>query len=109
VKRDARAAGAAALDAVAEADVDVGAAVARGVLQGHQKSAGGRRVVAVVAAAPGVDVDDAVRGDDEVPGMADAVGEHGCAETRGKRDPAVVSGAGCRRRRLGGWLILRRR
>ena len=36
----------------------VGLAVALGVLQRDQEAAGGRRVVAVVAAAPGVDVDD---------------------------------------------------
>ena len=99
VKRDARATGAAFLASLAEAHDDIGPAVAGGVLQGHQEATGRRRVVVVIAAAPGVDVDHAVRGDDEVPGVADVVGEHRGTEAGGQRDPTVVIRTGLRRRR----------
>ena len=86
-------------DALAEANVDVGPAVAGGILEGDQEPTGRRRVVAVIAAAPGVDVDHPVRGDDEVSGVANVVREHGGAEPGGQRDPTVVIRAGFRRRR----------
>src|SRR6185437_15324687 len=56
-KGDAGAAVIALLDSVAEAVSDIGLAVAIDVLQGHQESPGLRCVVVVIAAAPGVDVD----------------------------------------------------
>jgi hypothetical protein len=96
MQRDAGAAGATLLAGLAEADVDVGAAVAIGILQGHQKPAGRRRVVAVVAAAPGVDVERPVGRDDHLAGVADIVGEYGGAKSRGQRDPAFVPHAGLR-------------
>src|SRR5207248_3108517 len=61
VKRDAGAPATAGLDAVAETTRDVGPAVAVGVLESDEESTGGRRVVTVIPAAPGVDVHDAVR------------------------------------------------
>ena len=109
VERDAGAAGAALLAGLAEADADVGAAVAVGILQGDQEAARRRRVVAVVAAAPGVDVDHSVRRDDQVSGVADIVGKHGCAEPGRQRDPAVVIRAGLRPRCLGAGLRVRER
>jgi len=75
-----RAPGTARLHALAEPPDDVGPAVALGVLECHEESAGGRRVVAVIPAAPGVDVDHAVRRDGEMAGMADVVREHRRAE-----------------------------
>lgn len=96
---DTRAAGTSLLAGVAEANVDIGPAVAVGILKGHQKPAGGRSIVAVIAAAPGVDVDHTVRGDDEVPGVTNIVREHAGAEAGGQRDSPVVIRAGFRPRR----------
>ena len=58
VERDAGAAVAPFCDGLAEADGNIGLAIALGVLQRDQKSAGRGLVIAVIAAAPGVDVDD---------------------------------------------------
>ena len=97
IKRDSRPAGIAALDSRAEANDFVGAAAAGRVLQRQQETAVGRLGVigvGVIAAAPGVDVNHAVRGNDHVPGVADIVGEHGGAESGRQRDAAIVARAG---------------
>ena len=88
---------------VAKAHDDVGMAVAFGVLKRDQKSTGRRRVVAVIAAAPGIDVDNPVWGHDQVPGVADIVRKHGSAEPARQRDPAIVAGqaSALRARRVG--------
>src|SRR5207245_440465 len=90
MERDASAPGTAGLNAISEADLDIGPALALAVLKTDEESTGGRRVVAVIPAAPRVDVDHAVRRNDEVPGVADVVREHRRAESGGQRDPAVV-------------------
>src|SRR4029453_3738273 len=90
VERDPGAPGASRLRAVSEAHLDVGSAVAVGVAQRHQESAGGWRVVAVVATAPGVDVHHAAPRDHEMAGVADAVREHGGAEPGRERQASVV-------------------
>jgi hypothetical protein len=102
VKGDAGATVIALLDSVAEAGGDIGLAVAVDVLQSHEESPRRRRIVAVIAAAPGVDVDHAVRGHRQMAGMADMVGEHGRAEPFRQRDAAIVAGAGFRLHRLVG-------
>ena len=94
IERDPGSTGIAALGPRTEAGDHVSPALAGGVLQGHQKSAGGRLVVAVIAAAPGVDVHHAVRGDHHVPGVADVIGKHRCAEARREDDAAVITGTG---------------
>jgi hypothetical protein len=68
------------LDGVAEAGSDISLAVAVEVLQGDEESPWWGRVVAVVSAAPGIDIDHAVRGYHQVACMADMVGEDCCAE-----------------------------
>jgi hypothetical protein len=93
VERDACAARTAGRHAVAEANLDVGPSVAIGVLERDQETAGRRRVITVVAPAPGVDVDHPVRGNDEVSSMADIVREDGRAKPGRQRDPAVVARA----------------
>lgn len=80
IERDAGPAVSALREGSAEADRGIRLAVAVVILQGHEEAARRRRVVAVVAAAPGVDVDHPVRSDDEVPGVADVVGDYGRAE-----------------------------
>jgi hypothetical protein len=93
VERDAGSAGIAAFRTGTEADDDVGAAVTGGVLQGEQEPAGGRRVVAVIRTAPGVDVDDPIGRHHHLPGVTDIVGKHRCAKAGRQRDPAVVARA----------------
>jgi hypothetical protein len=60
-------------------------------LQGEKEPAGWRRVVAVIGAAPGVDVDHPIGRHHHLPGVTDVVGEHRCAKARGQRNPAVVA------------------
>ena len=93
VERDAGAAGRALRHAVAETLDHVGLAVALDILQRDQKAAGRRRVVMKIAAAPGVDIEHAVRRDRHVADMAEIVGEHRGAEAGRKRDAAIVAGA----------------
>jgi len=100
IERDPGAARIAGLRARTEAADHVGVALAGGVLQGHQKSAGHWRDVAIVAAAPGIHVDHAVRGDGHLPGMADMVGEDCRAEARRERDAAIVARTGLRSGRV---------
>ena len=47
----------------------------------------------IIVAGPSVDVDDVVRGDDEMAGVSDAVGEDRGAEARRELKTAVVAGA----------------
>ena len=70
------------------------AAVAGGVLQREQEPAGGRRVVAVIRTAPGVDVDHPIGRHHHLPRVTDIVGEHRCAKAGRQRDPAIVARAG---------------
>ena len=100
VEADARSARGALRDAIAETLDHIGAAVALAVLERDQKAAGRRRVVMIVAAAPGVDIEHAVRRDDHVADMADIVGEDRRAEARGKREAGIVAGTTRRLRAL---------
>ena len=102
VKGDARAAIGPLRGGGAEAGDHIGFAVALFVLQGDEEAAGRRRVIAVIAPAPGVDVDDAVRRDDEMARMADLVGENRRAEAGRQREAGVVADAGGRGRRTQG-------
>jgi hypothetical protein len=83
---------------VTKARDDVGAPFPLGVLKSEQKPACRRLIVAVIAAAPGIDINNPIRGDDKVPGMANIVREHGCAKAAGQRDPPIVGRAGFRLR-----------
>jgi hypothetical protein len=97
IKCDPGAAGIAAFPARTETDNHVGASIAGGVLQSEKEAAGGRRVVAVIGPAPGVDVDHPIRRHHHLPRVADIVGEHRCAKAWRQRDPTVVACAGlCR-------------
>src|ERR1700731_1112495 len=80
VENDACATVAAVHGSVTEARDDVGAPFPLGVLKGEQKPACRRLVVAVIEAAPGVDINNAIRGKDELRGMANSVREDGCAK-----------------------------
>ena len=82
-----------ALSGFAKALDHVGLSRAVLVLQGHQKSARVRRVIAVVLARPGVDVKHSVWRDYHVAGVTNAVSEDGCAKTSGQLQPAVIIGA----------------
>ena len=98
IEGDAGAARRALRDAIAKALDHIRMAVAFAILQRHQKTAGRRLVVAIIAAAPGVDVEHAVRRKHHVTGVPEIVGENGRAEALGKRDAAVIAGAGVRSR-----------
>src|SRR5262249_1083792 len=91
IKCDPGSAGIAAVRAGTEADDHVSAAIPGGVLQGEKEPAGWRRVVAVIGAAPGVDVDHPIGRDHHLPGVTDVVREHRCAKARRQRDPAIVA------------------
>ncbi len=97
---DPGAAGRTLRDAVAETLDVVGMAGAVRIAQRDEEPAAGRRIVAVIAPAPGIDVDGPVRCHDEVAGMADIVGEDGGAEAGRERDAAIIPGAAGRRRRF---------
>src|SRR5690348_4550018 len=83
----------------AEAGDDIGPTIVTGVAEHHEIAAGRTLVTAEVRAAPGIDVDIAVRRDDDVPRVADAVGEDGRTESRWQRETTVVAGTRLRRRR----------
>ncbi len=97
---DAGAARAALLYRVAEARNHFCLAVAVAVLQGDEEASGRGRVVAVIAAAPCIDVDHAVRRHDHMTRMSDIVGEHAGAEALRQHDPACIAFAP-------GWLSTR--
>ena len=91
VKCNAAAAGPACLDRNAKALNDVGSSLARGILQGDEKTARRRRRIGEVAAAPGVGVERAVRRRDKVADMAEIVGKYRGAKSRRKGEAAVVA------------------
>ena len=62
---------------------DIGFAPASRILQGDQETAGWRRRVSIVAAAPGVDVKHVVPGRDHVADVPEVVGEDACAKASG--------------------------
>ncbi len=70
-------------------------------LEGHQKPARRRLVEVIETAAPGVDIEHAVRRDRHVADVADIVGEYGGAKSRRQREAAVIAGAAI------GWRTLR--
>ncbi len=84
----------ASLMQTAVAAILVGAAGAGTVAQGQHEAAGRRCVVVVVAAAPGVGVDHALRRHRQVPHVAEIVGPDAGAETRRQAEAAVVAAAG---------------
>ena len=100
VQRDAGATGSTRRRRLAKARSLVGASVVIRVAQRHEKATRGR-LCRVVSAAPCIHVDVAIVGDDDVAGVAEAVGEDGCAEARRKGKAAVVAGTGTRRRSAG--------
>src|SRR5262245_58837719 len=102
VERDLGAHGASGLRAVAETHLDVGSAVAVGVAQRHQESAGRWRVVGVVATAPGDDAYHSAWRDHEMAGVADTVREDGVAEAERERQTSVVGCTHDLRRSTGG-------
>ncbi len=94
VDADTGAAGRSLRHAVAETLDPIGVAVALGVFERHQEAAGRRLVVMIIAAAPGVDVERAVGTEHHLAGVAEIVGENGCAEAGRQGDAASVGGAG---------------
>ena len=62
--------------------------------QRDEKATRVRCVVAVIASGPGVDVDDAIRRDDEVASMTDTVGKDRRAKSSRQSEPAVIRGTG---------------
>ena len=93
VEADAGAAMAAGRDGLAEAGDHVGMSVALGVPERDQKTARRRFIVLIIDAAPGVDVDGAVRRDGEMAGMAEIVGEDRRAEAGGQGNAATIARA----------------
>ncbi len=100
VERDAGAAGGTLRDARAEALHEIGAAGALGILERKEESTRRRLVEMVVAAAPGIDVEDAVRCHNHMADMAEIVGENRRAEARREGDAGIL-GATHRGRNLG--------
>ena len=78
-----------------EADIDVSLARAFRVLESDQKAALVRRVVAVIDATPGVDIDGAVGRHRKLAGVTDLVGKDGRAESAGRLSPESLSGHFC--------------
>src|SRR5881227_1929573 len=78
----------------AKAGDDVGSAVARRVAQHDEITARRAFVAAVVPAAPSIRIDVAVRRDDDVSGVTDAIREDRGAKTRREGESTIVAGAG---------------
>jgi hypothetical protein len=87
------------LNGVAEARGNVGLAVSINVLQGNEEAAGWRSVVALIGATPGVHVEHAIWGYNQMSGVSDIVSKHCGAESWGQRDAAIITRA-CLRFRL---------
>ena len=94
VDADAGAAGRPLRHPVAETLDPIGMAVALGVFERHQEAAGRRLVVMIIAATPSVDIERAVGTEHHLAGVAEIVGENGCAEAGRQRDAASVGSAG---------------
>src|SRR6478672_12817927 len=94
IERDSSATGVSAFSAGTKTDDHISAAVAGRSFQGNQESAGGRFVVAVIAATPGVDIEHAVAGHDHLPSVADVVGEHRCTKAGGRVIPPLSPAQG---------------
>src|ERR1700752_2226535 len=75
VERDPGSPGIAALDAGPEAGDHISAALTPGVLQSHQESAWRWRVVAIIAPAPGIDVQYPIWAKRHLSGLANWVGK----------------------------------
>ena len=73
-----------------EADVDVSLARAFRILERDQKTALVRGVVVVIDAAPGVDIDSAVRRHRKLAGVTDLVGKDCRAESAGKAQSGIA-------------------
>ena len=71
----------------------VGMPAAGRVAQRDQEAVGARRLVGVIVARPGVDVDDAIVRNGEVARMSELVRKHRCAEARWQLEAAVVARA----------------
>src|SRR6476620_403069 len=67
-----------------KSDVHIGVACAFRVLQRNQESAGGRRVIAVIEAAPSVDINGAVGRDGELTRVANFVSKDRRTESVGQ-------------------------
>ena len=107
VDGDAGAAMAAGRRRFAEALHDIGVPVVMRVLECDQEAAGRRRVVLVVPAAPGVDVEHTVGRDDHLPRVAELVGEHGGAEPGRQGDAGIIVAGGTTGRRGAGGRVFR--
>jgi hypothetical protein len=80
IERDARPTSIAALDSRTEATDHVRMSVALSILERNQESTGRRLVVSVIASAPGININNAVRCDDHMTSVPEIVREHGCTE-----------------------------
>src|ERR1700733_11354162 len=107
VESDPGSPGIAAVGAGTKAGDYISAALTPGVLQRHQESAWRWRVVTKIGPAPGVDVQHPIWSKRHLPGVADVVGEYGCAETGRQGDAAIVTRTG--QRRCGGIVPLLRK
>jgi hypothetical protein len=85
-------------ESVAKAYVEISVSIAVRIQKRDQEAACRRRIISVIAAAPGIHIDDPIRSNHEMPGVADVVGKYGCAESRGQGNSAVVPIAGLGRR-----------
>ena len=94
IKVDAGAPGGALRHAWPKTLDHVGSAVAGVVLERNKKAAGRRLVILIIAAAPGVEVEHAVRAEYHLASMAEIVGKNRGAKAGRQRDPAVIAGAG---------------
>src|SRR5882724_1272703 len=88
---DARSTGTATLHGFPKALSYAGFTGARSVLQGDQESARMRRVVAVIATRPCIDVNGAVRRNNQVACMTDAISEYGGAKSVRQLQAAVIA------------------
>ncbi len=91
VEPDARSTRTARLHRLPEALDGVRLAVTVLVLKRHQESTGGRLIVAVVNAAPRIDIQGAVRGDHHMPCMTYLVCKDRCAKSRRQLQAAVMT------------------
>ena len=93
VEPDAGAAVRALREGRTEADIDVSLARAFRIFESDQEAALVRRVVAVIDAAPGVDIDGAVGRHRKLAGVTDLVGKDCRAESTRKAQSGIALGA----------------